>query len=128
MISTNLQNKLIEVAQAHYLRPNSEKKHFTFIVQRNRILSVGYNNGWKSHPLAAKFGCRYDAIHAELDAILNFPYPPKELSRCRMVNIRLLKSKLPAMARPCSRCIELLSLFNVGEVIYTDMNGVFVGL
>lgn len=103
-------------------------RHVSFICQRNAIIAVGWNQPFKTHPLAFKFDYRYAAIHSELHAILNFPGPPKTLSKFYLVNVRIGKNDELKMARPCSCCRKLLKAFGLDEVYYTDNSGRFVKL
>lgn len=105
--------------------PESRFKHFSFILMRNKTLSVGYNLGFTTHPLAKKYGYRFSSIHSELKAIKNFPYSLDVLSKCKMVNIRIMKNKKLGMAKPCHICSKLLLDFELNEIWYTDEKGKF---
>lgn len=100
-------------------------KHVSFITDKNSIISVGWNHPFKTHPLANKFGYRYDSIHAELHAILNFEYPVKELCNYKLVNIRIDKFGKMKLSKPCKICQILLRSFAINEIWYTDSHGNF---
>ncbi len=117
--------KSLKLAEMLVNLPKSRKKHFTFIVERNKILSVGWNNGWKTHPLAYKYGYRFDCIHSELAAILNMQR--KIASNAQLINIRILNGEI-AMAKPCPRCRHLLVDLNITKVWYTTNYGTFARL
>ena len=117
--------KLVKLSYGMLDLPDSKYKHFSFILSKNKILSVGYNLGFKTHPLAKKYGHRFSSIHAELKAFQNFPYSPSLLSKCKMVNIRIMANKTLGMARPCQYCSNLLKDFNLTEIWYTNRQGKF---
>jgi tRNA(Arg) A34 adenosine deaminase TadA len=123
MISQKLQNKIVELAQASAELPNSSKKHFSFICNKNRIISFGWNNGFKSHPLSARYGHRFNGIHSELAAIRNFPYQIGTLGLYRFINVRILASGQVGMAKPCGYCQHLLHDFGVSHVYYSNDRG-----
>ena len=120
-----LQRKLLRVSRDLIYLPKSNAKHFTFICERSKIISMGFNNGWKSRPEAAKFGHRFNAIHSELDAIKKFPYSPLDLPHYSLYNVRLHKDGSVAFSLPCPQCQKLLRSFDIDNVFYTDANGVF---
>lgn len=124
-MNLSTQNKLIEFAIAD--APNIEHnfKHFTFILERNKILSVGKNNPEKTHPLALKFGHRFNCIHSELAAIVNFPRPNIYLRACTLVNVRVGVNGDIRISKPCHVCQYMLAAFNITDIYYTNRNGNF---
>lgn len=100
-------------------------KHVSFICDRNSIVSVGWNQPYKTHPLAHKFGYRYNCLHSELHAICNFEYPVSQLYRYRMINIRVDKFGKLKIAKPCKICQVVLASFNINEVWYSNHGGYF---
>lgn len=118
-------DKLIVKAKALFELPHGRCKHFTFIMKRNKIISLGWNNTIKTHPWAAKYGHKFYAIHSELQAIKNFPYPVAEICNYDFVNIRIRKDGKLGIARPCEACERLLIAFRPQSVIYTTNEGTF---
>jgi deoxycytidylate deaminase len=108
---TRVANDLFECAGHH--------KHFTFICERKKIISVGWNKPFKSHTLAKKFGYRFSSIHSELDAINNFPYPVADLRNYDIINVRLYADRSLALSCPCSRCSKLLAAFGVKNIVFS---------
>lgn len=113
----------VSVARNLFELPNSSKRHFTFILERNKIISVGWNDGFKTHPLAARYGHRYNGIHSELMAILHFKRPIADLQYYDFVNIRLKQNKSLGNSKPCRCCANMLKDFNVTHVMYSIDEG-----
>lgn len=101
-------------------------KHASFIVHKNRIISVGVNSN-KSHPLARSKGYPLEGIHAELSALIgassNF-----NLAKCKLVNVRLSgiswrkNEPVLRMSKPCKYCHPwVTNIFK--EVYYTTDDG-----
>lgn len=128
MLSQKIINKCTKLAMASFDLPNSSKKHFSFIIERNKIVSFGWNDGWKSHPLAAKYGHRFSGIHSELAAIRNFPYPPGYIKNFTLLNIRIRNDKTCGMSRPCLACFNLLAHFGLYNIFYSNEKGLVVQL
>lgn len=117
--------KLVKLSHQMLELPDSKSKHFSFILMRNKILSVGYNLCFKSHPLAQRYGHRFNSTHAELAVIKNFPYSPSLLSKCKLVNIRIKANGQLSMAKPCKNCAKLLKDFDLTDIWYTNWQGEF---
>lgn len=124
MLSTKLINRIRAITYDLQHLPQGRHKHFSFIVKRNTIISVGWNKGFQTHPIAARFGHRFQSIHSELDAILNFPYGIGELHRYNFINVRLTKVGL-GMSLPCKHCEKMLSYFGVDRVIFSNYEGFY---
>jgi hypothetical protein len=119
-------DKLIKLSFAMIDFPNSRRaKHFSFILIRNKVVSMGWNMGFKTHPLAHKMGHRYDSIHSELHCIKKFPHPVSELARCKLFNVRVNRKGKVRLSKPCLKCQKLLEIFNLREVWYTLDGGEF---
>jgi deoxycytidylate deaminase len=128
MISKSITNKLIDIARANILLPDSGKRHFSFIMDGKKIISFGWNRSWRTHPIAKRYGHRHDCQHSELHAILNFQYPIRELRWYDLVNIRLHKNGNVALSKPCNSCQEMLADFGVSNIFFSAQNGEFVKL
>lgn len=117
--------KLIEFAVADAPNINHNFKHFSFIVERNKILSIGRNDPNKTHPMANKFGHRFNCIHSELSALVNFPRPNTHLKNCDIINIRVRSDDTIGISRPCNICAYMLRIFKLRNVYYTNRGGEF---
>ena len=77
------------------------KKHVSIIVRKNEIVSVGTNN-FRTHPLAKKYGYRFDEVHSELDALLRYRGPRDNL---KLFNFRFNRFSDMRMSKPCCNCL-----------------------
>ena len=109
-------------------KPNASNLHFSYIIKKNRILSIGWNNSKKTHSLAAKHGYYENHIHSELAAVVKFPHRYYDLAQCTLINIRIQKDGNPMMSRPCKNCLKLLTAFQFKKVWYTGKDGQFLEL
>jgi deoxycytidylate deaminase len=83
------------------------------IVKGNKLLSKGYNQ-MRTHPKAQT---AWQRIHAELDALLHMT--SDETRGATMIVVRLTKTGLLAMSRPCSVCYSMLQLAGFKSVVYS---------
>ena len=123
MLTQKLQNKLINLARTNIFLPDSNKLHFTFIMERNKVISFGWNRSWRTHTIAKRYNYRHECQHSELVAILNFRPPIRELPYHYMVNIRLHKNGNIAMSKPCASCQAMLSDFGISDIFYSTNEG-----
>ena len=112
-------DRLIGIAYSMLDLPDTKYKHFSFLIKRNKIVSVGYNLSFKTDPLAKKYNYRFNNIHSELKAILNYPFPPATLSKYTMVNIRIMGNGSIGLSKPCKKCQQLLRDFGISRVWYS---------
>ena len=118
-------NKLVEFCRADINSITHNFKHFSFILDKNKILSIGRNNPDKTHPLSYKYGYRFSCIHSELNVLVNFRYPHSYLQKCKLVNIRINSRAELRMSKPCNICVGLISAFGISEIIYSNRQGGF---
>ena len=98
------------------------------VVQKNRIISTGYNKV-KTHPLQKEYNhnCEYDIdlatnfIHAEIDALKNISY--MDLSSACIYIFRMNAHGKLAMCRPCPACMSLIRDCKIKHVYYTTDKG-----
>jgi tRNA(Arg) A34 adenosine deaminase TadA len=114
-----LEGKLVRFAYKNLHDSGGRSKHLSFLVRRNKVICIGYNSYVDTHTLAHKFGYWLSSIHSELSMINNYQGRLEELRNMKVYNIRINNHNLPAIAKPCGRCIELLSHFNIRKVFYT---------
>lgn len=120
--------KYIDLALALKDRPESDKLHFSFILKKRRLVSIGWNSATATHPIAHKYGYTFPFVHAELSAIVRFDGKPKELKDCVLINVRINKDGIVMLSKPCKNCLRLLSVFTFKHVYYTNHAGGFESL
>ncbi len=108
----------------------SSARHMTFLTRKNRILSIGRNRTFHTHPICKRLGYRFETLHSECDAILKIYRDIKELGPITMVNVRLstesLIYKRPILrkSRPCINCMKLIAdLPQIKNIYYSTDEG-----
>lgn len=122
MKTSKLPSLLDKCWELRHVPYGQRSKHFSFILYRNRIVSLGWNQK-KTHPLAHKYGYEYPYIHSELHSILNFNGSLADLESCELVNIRINRKGKALLSKPCKDCKRLLRSFVFKNVFYTDNEG-----
>jgi tRNA(Arg) A34 adenosine deaminase TadA len=122
----NKLRKIIKLSRKYIEYPEGRTKHFTFIMKRNTVIAMGWNLTHKTHPIAHRFSHRFDSIHSELNALLNFPFPLSKLRDYNIINIRLRKDGTIGLAKPCKHCYNMLYAFGVKEMIYSINDNQFM--
>lgn len=120
------EKRIVDISQKLFHIPDGKNKHFSFILNKNKIVSFGCNDGYKTHPKAKKLNYRFCAIHSELSAVLKYRGKNKNFSNLTLVNIRINYERKLDMAKPCPRCQELIESLGFAKVFYTDYNGEFI--
>lgn len=126
MIPTRFQ-PLVQIAYA--MLPNMicrgcGSQHFSFVLKSSKVLAIGVNHYFKSHPLAQRYNHRFASIHSEMAALVQVRHK-HDLKSLTLVNIRLssdsLKEQRPILrkAKPCKNCLALLRVFEFGKVFYS---------
>ena len=111
-------NKYIEMAMPIAIKNERSKKHVSFILRKGELVSFGVNK-MKTHPLAKKYGYRYNEIHSELDALLKYKGPRDKLV---LVNFRFNRYGEMRMSKPCVKCMPwCVALFD--KIIYSTVDG-----
>lgn len=121
-------DNILQVSMLMLKHDLKEKNHFSFILQKNRIIGVGTNHLFKTHPKGAQYGYRYSAIHSELDAFLDLP---REIDyrKLKLINVRLsrksIKEKRPIlrMSKPCPHCSVWIKNIGFKEIWYSTDEG-----
>lgn len=120
LINTSTLNSIIDYSIIQSKELTHNFKHFSFILLRNKILSIGVNKPNKTHPLAFKFKHRFNCTHSELDSIVRFKYSHEILQKCDMVNIRVSINDEIRIAKPCCYCFSLISAFGIKYIYYSN--------
>ncbi len=125
-MNKTLQDKIINLTMSLKAMPVGKGRHFSFILKRNKILSIGWNDGWKTHPISKQFNYRYHAIHSELSAILRYDGYVSDLAGATIVNTRINWHDEVAMSMPCPICLKLLKKNKIKRIYYTNDSGEFI--
>ena len=113
----------LSFAKAKLARHKERYKHFSFIIQFNRIIAVGFNRS-TIKPLYKAIRAGYPThskIHAEYDAIEHLRLMDNDA--WELVNIRLNNMGQLRMAAPCECCHRLLIILGCSVVYYTTNQG-----
>ena len=127
-------NKIIEVTYALINKHNADLRcrHFSFIVDRNRIVSIGMNNS-KTHPKNLKYNylnknkekiSNIVGTHSELNAVIKLG--EEDCSRLTLINTRINRNNLLDNSAPCHGCMDMIRQLNFNNVYYTDGRANFV--
>ncbi|MBC8408772.1 MAG: hypothetical protein H8E12_08655 [Rhodobacteraceae bacterium] len=107
-------------------------RHVSFIVRRNKIISIGTNNLVKTHTRNLNYDYRGRkgedirrevGVHSELSAVLKMS--EENLTKHSLVNVRINKNGRAAMSKPCKGCLDLVRQLNFNKVYYTNNKGQF---
>jgi tRNA(Arg) A34 adenosine deaminase TadA len=127
-MNLNIFSQIIDITKSLKDLPYGKNRHFSFITRGNKIISFGYNNSWKTHPIAKICNYRFDSIHSELAALLKFKLHYRGLDflkKCSLVNTRINRFGDFCMSRPCVNCLKWISLIKFKDIYYTKGNGDF---
>ena len=130
-------NKILEkcVEITRGLKPNKQNGrsfHTTFILHKNRILSIGWNNYNKMHPyhkLGKYIGYKCNpekyqpSLHSEISAILKLG--EEDLRKYSFVNVRIDGRNNLALAKPCPNCERVLGQVGFKKLFYSSEKGFF---
>ena len=120
-------NKCLEVAAALYAPSERKGRHFAFLLDnKGNIISIGQNNK-TMHPIQHYYGYPgFSGEHAEFAALRKLNFKLKQGHRYKLVSIRIDRNKKLNYAAPCKCCSNLLRVYGIDEVTYTDWSGEFV--
>jgi deoxycytidylate deaminase len=105
-------------------------RHLSFLVWRNKILSVGFNSS-NIHPKVQKMNIYNNyadgsekGLHSEASAlIVNYKGDIADLKYCTLVNTRISKTGQFGMSCPCISCQQLISFCGIKRVLFTNSQG-----
>jgi deoxycytidylate deaminase len=126
-------NKIIEVSYALINKHNADLRcrHFSFILDRNRIISIGMNST-KTHPLNLKYNyvnkdnksiSDIVGTHAELNAVIRLG--EEDCSRLTLINTRINRNNVLDYSAPCSGCSDMIKQLNFKNVYFSNVQGKF---
>lgn len=124
-MNANLIDKVLALTRELKYVDQGKNKHFSFLVDKTHIVSIGWNSQHKTHPLSHKYKYRFNAIHSELSCIVRYKKNPKNL---RLINTRINRLGQIGFSKPCKNCRAWLSTMNLRDIYYTDLDGNFTKL
>ena len=110
--------KYFALARTVSKKSNSYPKMGCVIVQKNKVISLGFNNREKTHP---KCKTRDHKIHAELHALIG--ESADSLKGAHVYVYREYANGDLAMAKPCEFCHAALVEAGVKMVFFTTYGG-----
>jgi deoxycytidylate deaminase len=126
-------SRLIEITKGLYPIDKSHRCfHCSFILNKNRIISIGINQPKKTHRKNLQFGYKnrngedisdLTGTHSELDACLKAG--KKDFSNFILINVRIDNNGKINNSKPCLGCQNLIQQLDFKRVYYTDNNGKF---
>ena len=127
-------DKIIEVTYALINKHNADLRcrHFSFILNRNRIISIGMNS-IKTHPMNLKYNyvnknkekiSDIVGTHSELNAVIKLG--EEDCSKLTLVNTRINRNNILDHSAPCHGCSDMINQLNFKNVYYTDGRANFV--
>jgi len=117
-MNQKIQQKVIELSKALINPQNSYNHHISFLVLNNRILHIGCNASWRTHPKSLEIGYFSESPHSELAVFLKLR--KKDLiTRLTMINVRINTLYDLKISKPCKICTGWLKIIGVRHVWYT---------
>lgn len=100
------------------------------VVDGHKIISSGHNSRTKNHTMQAAIDKKFfqrdnckGPVHAELDALLPLIKRKYNLTNATLYVYRQNALGMPAMARPCARCMNLIKTYGIKKMKYTTPEG-----
>jgi len=95
-------------------------KHFSFIFKKNNLMSIGYNNQYKTHPLAYKLDYYDSSVHSELSSIISYSGSFKDLSNCILLNTRVNSNNELGQCCPCDKCMQWIGAVGFKNIFHLN--------
>jgi deoxycytidylate deaminase len=126
-------NKIVEVTYALINKHNADLRcrHFSFILDRNRIISIGMNST-KTHPMNLKYNyvnknkekiSDIVGTHSELNAVIKLG--EEDCSKLTLVNTRINRNNVLDHSAPCHGCSDMINQLNFKNVYFSNVKGGF---
>lgn len=113
-----MKKRFFELAKKVSLNSTSEPRLGCVVVQKNRVISVGFNNMKKTHPKSTH---PFHTLHAEVHALLGSSF--EETKGAVAYIYRELKDGTMALAKPCPSCQLALVYAGISKAYYTSSEG-----
>lgn len=118
--------KAIILAKTMAMKSNMTNKHGAVLINGGKICGYGYNHINYDHINMPNY--RYNtiaSIHAEIDCLRScIDFIKRKKKRYIMVIVRISKDGDSFLySKPCSLCLDMLRLFRVRKILYTEDDG-----
>lgn len=126
-------NRVVEIsfALAGKCRHTKRCRHYSFIFENKKLLSIGINSP-KTHPLNLKYNyinkqknniSEVVGTHSELSAVIKLGLD--DYSGLILVNTRINRNNKLDYSFPCNGCMDMIRQLNFEKVVYSDKDGRF---
>lgn len=126
---SNLRDISLAMAPKH---PSDQRcRHFSFILNKKKILAIGVNRQ-KTHPFNLKFNFvnrrnmpinDLVGVHSELNALIRLG--TDDVSGLTLVNTRVNRNNQIDFSMPCTGCQSFLRTLDFKRVYYSTKDGNF---
>lgn len=126
---TRTEQSFFKAAQSISMLSDHRCRIGCIIVDKHRVISSGHNSNTKCHPVQAQIDTKHfncfcsGKLHAETSALIPLMKTKTDYSRATLYTYREHKDGTLAMARPCSRCMELIKQIGITRIKYTTDDG-----
>jgi len=118
-----MRKRFFRIAEKVAQKGRSKFRMGAVVVQGNRILSVGYNNMQKSHPVMSRNSISVEQqnfikLHAEVSALLSLDNPSIN-NKTAIYVYRARRDGHQGLAKPCDVCIRFIQSMGVKKVYFS---------
>lgn len=117
LINDRIKNRCLDQSRNLLKLAKFRCKHFSFLIDKNKIVCFGINLQYKTHPLAKKYGHRFSSIHSEVHCLSRYKGDTGGLV---LLNIRLDNWGNLKDSKPCEYCEKFLHDRNIQFIYSTD--------
>ncbi len=126
-------NKITEITYALINKHSADLRcrHFSFILDRNRIIAIGFNSA-KTNPKNLKYNyvnklkeniSDIVGTHSELNAVIRLG--EEDCSGLTLVNTRINRNNGLDYSAPCCGCKDMINQLSFKDTYYTNSQGKF---
>jgi len=114
-----------ELAARTALKSRSKFRLGSVLARRTRVISVGWNDMYKSHPIMDRYkerGISYTlGLHSEIHACIGVP--TSDLIGAEIYVYRIKRNGSPGLARPCRICTSFLRNMGISMAYFSTDEG-----
>jgi deoxycytidylate deaminase len=106
----------LKIARKMAIQSTGMFKLGSVVAKSGRFLARGMNYYDKYNPIARAY-FKFPTVHAEVDALNKLS--PENIRGATIYVFRIRKDGMPAMSRPCYRCMNTMRALGIRKVIYS---------